>query len=101
MKLKLLLSGITFSVALLAGAQTYPYQDTRLSPLERARDLCSRLSLEEKASLMQDVSPAIPRLGIPPFQWWSEALHGVGRNGYATVYPVTIGMAVSFDDALL
>lgn len=86
MKLKLLLSGITFSVALLAGAQTYPYQDTRLSPLERARDLCSRLSLEEKASLMQDVSPAIPRLGIPPFQWWSEALHGVGRNGYATVY---------------
>lgn len=101
MKLKLLLSGITFSVALLAGAQTYPYQDTRLSPLERARDLCSRLSLEEKASLMQDVSPAIPRLGIPPFQWWSEALHGVGRNGYATVYPATIGMAASFDDALL
>lgn len=78
-----------------------PYQDESLSSLERARDLCSRLTLEEKASLMQDLSPAIPRLGIPEFPWWSEALHGVGRNGYVTVFPATIGMAASFDDSLL
>ena len=50
---------------------------------------------------MQNNSPAIPRLGIPQFNWWNEALHGVGRNGYATVFPITMGMAASFDDALV
>ena len=82
-------------------AQTLPYQDPSLSAYERAKDLCGRLTLEEKASLMMDVSPEIERLGIPAFHWWNEALHGVGRNGYATVFPATIGMAASFDDALL
>ena len=48
-----------------------------------------------------DVSPAIERLGIPHFEWWNEALHGVGRNGFATVFPITMGMAASWDDALL
>lgn len=82
-------------------AQQLPYQDSSLSAYERAVDLCSRLTLEEKASLMMNASPAIPHLGIPEFEWWNEALHGVGRNGYATVFPATIGMAASFDDALL
>lgn len=82
-------------------AQWEPYQNPNLEPIERARDLVSRLTLEEKASLMQDVSPAIDRLGIPSFQWWNEALHGVGRNGYATVFPITMGMAASFDNNLL
>ena len=82
-------------------AQRYPYQVTYLPTSERARDLCKRLTLDEKISLMMDRSPAIPRLGIPEFQWWSEALHGVGRNGYATVFPVTIGMAASFDESLV
>ena len=82
-------------------AQTLPYQNPSLSAHERAVDLCSRLTLEEKAALMQSSSPAIERLGIPQFDWWNEALHGVARNGYATVYPATIGMAASFDDALL
>jgi len=50
---------------------------------------------------MMDTSPAIERLGIPQFQWWNEALHGVGRNGFATVFPITMGMAASWDDALL
>ena len=72
-----------------------------MSPQERAADLCSRLTLEEKSLLMMDNSPAIPRLDIPQFQWWSEALHGVARNSYATVFPQTIGMAASFDDKLL
>ena len=87
--------------ATLAGAQTLPYQNPNLSAAERADDLLGRLTLEEKASLMMDSSPAIPRLGIPVFHWWSEALHGVGRNGYATVFPITMAMAASWDDALL
>lgn len=68
---------------------------------QRAKKLCNEMTLEEKTSLMMDNSPAIPRLGIPAFQWWNEALHGVARNGLATVFPQTIGMAASFDPALL
>ncbi len=77
------------------------YQNPKLSSLERAKDVVSRLTLDEKASLMMNDSPAIPRLGISQFEWWSEALHGVARNGFATVFPATIGMAASFDDTLL
>lgn len=84
-----------------AGAQTPPHRNTELSAHERAVDLCSRMTLEEKAIVMMDKSKAIPRLGIPEFAWWSEALHGVGRNGVSTVFPSCIGMAASFDDALL
>ena len=87
--------------AATANAQSLPYQNPQLSAAQRADDLLGRLTLDEKVSLMMDTSPAIPRLGIPQFQWWNEALHGVGRNGYATVFPITIGMAASFDDALL
>ena len=82
-------------------AQTLPYQNPQLSAAQRADDLLTRLTLEEKVSLMMDTSPAIPRLGIPKFQWWNEALHGVGRNSYATVFPITMAMAASWDDALL
>ena len=82
-------------------AQMLPYQNPELSAHERAVDLCSRMTLEEKATVMMDKSKAIPRLGIPEFAWWSEALHGVGRNGVSTVFPSCIGMAASFDDALL
>ena len=87
--------------AATANAQSLPYQNPQLSAAQRADDLLGRLTLDEKVSLMMDTSPAIPRLGIPQFQWWNEALHGVGRNGYATMFPITIGMAASFDDALL
>lgn len=82
-------------------AQTLPYQNPNLSAAQRADDLLTRLTLEEKVSLMMDTSPAIERLGIPQFQWWNEALHGIGRNGFATVFPITMGMAASWDDALL
>ena len=91
---------IGFGVATVS-AQQLPYRNPALSPEERAADLCSRLTLEEKAALMQNNSPAIPRLGIPQFAWWSEALHGIGRNGYCTLFPSCIGMAASFDDVLL
>ena len=65
------------------------------------RHLVSKLTLEEKAALMRFDSPAIPRLGIPEYNWWNEALHGVARNGEATMFPMPIGMAASFDDELL
>ena len=99
--MKQLVTFLFLFCAASASAQTLPYQNTQLSAAQRADDLIGRLTLEEKVSLMMDTSPAIPRLGIPQFQWWNEALHGVGRNGYATVFPITIGMAASFDDALL
>ena len=96
-----LLLATLFSIPLSAQNQSLPYQDPKLKAEQRADDLLKRLSLEEKVQLMMDVSPAIKRLNIPQFQWWNEALHGVGRNGYATVFPITMAMAASWDDALL
>ena len=98
---KHLLTTVLSVFAIMATAQSLPYQNASLSAGERADDLLSRLTLEEKVSLMMDTSPAIERLGIPQFQWWNEALHGIGRNGFATVFPITMGMAASWDDALL
>ena len=82
-------------------AQTFRYQDPNLSAKERAIDLCSRLTLEEKAMLMLDESPAIPRLGIKKFFWWSEALHGAANMGNVTNFPEPVGMASSFNPQLL
>ena len=98
---KHLLTTVLSVFAIMATAQSLPYQNASLSAGERADDLLGRLTLEEKVSLMMDTSPAIERLGIPQFQWWNEALHGIGRNGFATVFPITMGMAASWDDALL
>jgi beta-glucosidase len=100
MRLQILTFTFLFLASASASAQA-PYLDPNLSPERRADDLLTRLTLKEKVSLMMDQSPAIPRLKIPEFHWWNEALHGIGRNGTATVFPVTIGMAASFDDALL
>ena len=86
---------------LQAFAQQYPFQNANLSFEERAEDLISRLTLEEKAALMCDQSDAIPRLGIRKFNWWSEALHGYANNDSVTVFPEPIGMAASFNDELL
>ena len=88
-------------LTLHASAQSFPYQNPNLSALERAKDLCSRLTLEEKAKLMLDESPAIPRLGIKKFFWWSEALHGAANQGNVTVFPEPIAMASSFNPDLL
>ena len=71
-------------------------------PLEaRVKDLVGRMTLEEKARQVCNVAPPIPRLGLPAYNYWNECLHGVGRNGIATVFPQAIGMAASFDPALL
>ena len=93
-------------VSLLACAvsglsQQPAYQNTQLSPAARAHDLVSRMTLEEKASQLEDWAPAIPRLGVPDYQTWNEALHGVARAGYATVFPQAIGMAATWDTAAL
>ena len=99
MKIKLLIT-----LSLLISAQLWgqlPYQNPNLSSDERAKDLISRLTLEEKATLMCDQSDAIPRLGIKKFNWWSEALHGYANNDSVTVFPEPIGMAASFNDKLL
>ena len=89
------------AIAVAVCAQQLPYQNPNLTAEQRADDLLGRLTLEEKTKLMMDTSPAIPRLGIPAFQWWNEALHGVGRNGFTTVFPITTMMAASWDDELV
>ncbi|HEY4099301.1 MAG TPA: glycoside hydrolase family 3 C-terminal domain-containing protein [Gemmatimonadales bacterium] len=68
---------------------------------ERARDLVAQMTLEEKVSQMKDVAAAIPRLGIPAYNWWNEALHGVARSGLATVFPQAIGLAATWNDSLV
>jgi beta-glucosidase len=77
------------------------YQDTQRSFEERAADLVSRMTLEEKAAQMQNGAPAIERLGVPAYDWWNEALHGVARAGAATVFPQAIGLAATFDVPLM
>ena len=99
--LTLLSTVFMFCAGLQVSAQTFPYQNPQLSAQERAKDLCSRLTLEEKAMLMLDESPAIPRLGIKKFFWWSEALHGAANMGNVTVFPEPVGMASSFNPDLL
>lgn len=79
-------------------AQNEPYRDRSLSPEQRAADLLPRLTLDEKIMLMMDYSEPVSRLGIPEYNWWNEALHGVGRAGIATVLPQSIAMAATFDD---
>lgn len=93
--------GVCSLSLLFSCAQKLPYQDTSLTAEQRAEDLLPRLTLEEKVALMQNASPAIPRLGIKEYDWWNEALHGVGRAGLATVFPQSIGMGASFNDSLL
>jgi beta-glucosidase len=103
---------LRWSIALLlvigsapARAQTTapaaPYLDETLSFDARAADLIGRMTLEEKVSQMKDVAPAIPRLGIPAYNWWNEALHGVARSGLATVFPQAIGMAATWNAPLV
>ena len=96
------------ATAIPAGAQAQQvpapapaYQDPALSPQARAADLIARLTLEEKAAQLQNEAPAIPRLGIPAYNWWNEGLHGVARADEATVFPQAIGMAASWDTPLM
>lgn len=78
-----------------------PYQNTSLGIDERVSDLVSRMTISEKISQMYNEAPAIERLGVPEYNWWNEALHGVARAGKATVFPQAIGMAATFDEDMI
>ena len=78
-----------------------PYQNPKLPTQQRVDDLVSRMTLEEKVSQLINTAPAIPRLGVPAYDFWSEGLHGVARSGYATLFPQAIGMAATWDAPLL
>src|SRR6266480_5786183 len=88
-------------VAARLSAQTPDFRNSDLPLERRVHDLVSRMTLEEKVSQMQDVAPAIDRLGIPRYNWWNEALHGVARSGLATSFPQAIGLAATWDDSLI
>src|SRR5215831_16521142 len=100
-----LLAGIAYPPDALAQpartTQSPAYLDPTLPVEVRVDDLLSRMTLEEKASQLVNQSRAIPRLNIPEYDWWSEALHGVARAGIATVFPEPIGLAATFDSPLI
>ena len=77
----------------------HPFQNPDLTVEERVDNLISLLTLEEKAGMMVNASKPIPRLGIPAYDWWNEALHGLGRAGLATVFPQAIGMAATWNES--
>ena len=78
-------------------SQQPAYLDTSLSPQQRAADLVHRMTIEEKVSQLVNQSRAIPRLGVPDYDWWSEALHGVANMGGVTVFPEPIALGATFD----
>jgi len=82
-------------------AQTFPYMNPALPLEQRLEDLIGRMTLEEKVSQMRDHAVAIPRLGVPKYDWWNEGLHGVAFAGYATNFPQVIGMAATWDTDLV
>ncbi|MBK0369403.1 glycoside hydrolase family 3 C-terminal domain-containing protein [Flavobacterium agrisoli] len=103
-KIKLIPIAILLLCTIIAFAQnentvvpTFPFQNPKLNTEERIADLISRLNLDEKASQMMHNTPAIPHLGILPFSYWNEALHGIARSTTATVFPQAIALGATFD----
>ncbi|MGL4327627.1 MAG: glycosyl hydrolase, partial [Tannerellaceae bacterium] len=95
---------VTISALLLSGmvmmgqAADYPFRNANLPTEQRIADLIGRLTIEEKVELMKHASPGVERLGVPAYNWWNEALHGVARTKEkVTVFPQAIGMAATFD----
>ncbi|HTQ37242.1 MAG TPA: glycoside hydrolase family 3 C-terminal domain-containing protein [Steroidobacteraceae bacterium] len=98
MEAALLIGGMS---AAPAADPQQPWLDTHRSFEARAADLVAQMTLEEKVSQMQNTAVAIPRLGIPAYDWWNEALHGVARAGQATVFPQAIALSATFDVPLM
>ena len=101
-KISVLIAVVSFFCCQSLKAQNIPLYKDPGQPIDvRVKDLVSRLTLEEKVSLLGYNSKAIPRLGIPAYNWWNEGLHGVARAGEATIFPQAIGMAATFNENLL
>jgi beta-glucosidase len=96
-----LLAGVFLVPPIAAQAPPAPYLNPDLDFEARARDLVSRMTVEEKVSQLMNQAAAIPRLGVPAYEWWNECLHGVARAGVATVFPQAIGLAATFDEPLI
>jgi beta-glucosidase len=98
----LLLTSTVSSLPIGNGQNSMPrYKKSSLPVETRVDDLVSRMTLEEKVSQMMNAAPAIPRLGIPEYDWWNEGLHGVAFSGVATVFPQAIGLGATFDQPLV
>ncbi|MBN2683654.1 MAG: glycoside hydrolase family 3 C-terminal domain-containing protein [Pontiellaceae bacterium] len=96
-----LLAAIAAFCVVQVQAEEFPFNDPALSMEDRIEDLISRMTVEEKIEQLRYAAPAIERLDIPSYNWWNECLHGVARNGRATVFPQAIGMAATFDEDLI
>src|ERR1700741_1852281 len=103
MKRILSIAAILFSIGVNAqDYKSFPMWDPSLPMEQRVNDLVSRLTLEEKVKQMLNATPAIPRLGIPAYDWWNEVLHGVARTPFrVTVFPQAIAMAATWDTSSL
>lgn len=97
----LFLAAVILSIPPDALGQSMPFNDPSLSVDQRVNDLVGRMTLEEKIAQMQNAATGIPRLGVPEYEWWNEALHGVARAGIATVFPQAIGLAATFNDKMV
>lgn len=100
MRINLHILSLTFCLLphlMLHSQNKLGFNDELKSIDERVLYLIKELTLDEKIQQMQHNTPAIPRLGIPAYVWWNEALHGVGRSGNATIFPQAIGLAATFD----
>jgi beta-glucosidase len=93
--------GLTANINVCLGQAVPIYKNTNASIEARAKDLVARFTIEEKASLLGNDSKGVARLGVPVYNWWNEALHGVARAGIATIFPQSIGMAATFNDSLI
>ncbi|MFC3158420.1 hypothetical protein ACFOEQ_07730 [Chryseobacterium arachidis] len=97
--MKNLFFSLSILICAFSSAQTfkYPFQNPKLPVEQRIENLLGLLTVDEKIGMMMDNSKAVPRLDIPGYGWWNEALHGVARAGTATVFPQAIGMAATWD----
>ncbi|MEZ4883911.1 MAG: glycoside hydrolase family 3 N-terminal domain-containing protein [Chitinophagales bacterium] len=100
-KHNLLLVLLLCSISIFAQEYEHKFQNPNLSIEERTEDLISKLTLEEKVKQLMHGAAAVERLDIPEYGWWNECLHGIARNGRATVFPQAIGMAATFDTSLM
>lgn len=96
-----ILASVLYQPLFTVQSQMMPFKDPTLPVEKRVDDLVSRMTLEEKVAQMQNAAAGIERLGVPEYEWWNEALHGVARAGIATVFPQAIGLAATFDEKIV